>query len=101
MRTKLKKRIEKDIDKVGKIAHGVKTKIEAINRDTLIYWLNINLSNRQKPGCEKGTCKNEYDKRVAIANRSVGGGVIIVLAEKEKEEKEMDIAKLEFDFMGT
>ncbi|WVZ22780.1 hypothetical protein V8G54_001324 [Vigna mungo] len=21
-----------------------------------------NLSNRQKPGCEKGTCKNEYDK---------------------------------------
>ncbi|XP_027927558.1 syntaxin-132-like [Vigna unguiculata] len=43
----IKKRMEKDIDEVGKIAHGVKTKIEAINRD--------NLSNRQKPGCEKGT----------------------------------------------
>ena len=25
----------------------------------------------------------------------------MVLAEKEKEEMEMDIAKLEFDFMGT
>ncbi|KAH1218771.1 putative syntaxin-131 [Glycine max] len=43
----IKKRMEKDIDEVGKIAHGVKTKIEAISRD--------NLSNRQKPGCEKGT----------------------------------------------
>ncbi|ESW21957.1 hypothetical protein PHAVU_005G114200 [Phaseolus vulgaris] len=43
----IKKRMEKDIDEVGKIAHGVKAKIEAINRD--------NLSNRQKPGCEKGT----------------------------------------------
>lgn len=43
----IKKRMEKDIDEVGKIAHGVKAKIEAINRD--------NLNNRQKPGCEKGT----------------------------------------------
>ncbi|RYR43207.1 hypothetical protein Ahy_A08g039636 isoform B [Arachis hypogaea] len=43
----IKKRMEKDIDEVGKIAHGVKTKIEAINRD--------NLNNRKKPGCEKGT----------------------------------------------
>jgi len=37
----IKKRMEKDIDEVGKIAHGVKTKIEAINRDVLSYWLNI------------------------------------------------------------
>ena len=37
----MKKRMEKDIDEVGKIAHGVKTKIEAINRDVLIYWVNI------------------------------------------------------------
>jgi len=29
--------MEKDIDEVGKIAHGVKTKIEAINRDVLSY----------------------------------------------------------------
>jgi len=33
--------MEKDIDEVGKIAHGVKAKIEAINRDVLSYWLNI------------------------------------------------------------
>jgi len=29
----IKKRMEKDIDEVGKIAHGVKAKIEAINRE--------------------------------------------------------------------
>ncbi|XP_050210846.1 ion channel DMI1 isoform X2 [Mercurialis annua] len=40
-------------------------------------------------------------KQLAIANKSVGGGVVVVLAEREKEEMEMDIAKLEFDFMGT
>ncbi|KAH0984122.1 hypothetical protein GBA52_011299 [Prunus armeniaca] len=43
----IKKRMEKDIDEVGKIARGVKTKLEAISKD--------NLANRQKPGCEKGT----------------------------------------------
>ncbi|CAD5189494.1 unnamed protein product [Musa acuminata subsp. malaccensis] len=40
-------------------------------------------------------------KQLAIANKSIGGGVIVVLAERDKEEMEMDIAKLEFDFMGT
>ncbi|KAJ3677885.1 hypothetical protein LUZ60_001688 [Juncus effusus] len=40
-------------------------------------------------------------KQLAIANKSLGGGVVVVLAEREKEEMEMDIAKLEFDFMGT
>ncbi|KAK0591094.1 hypothetical protein LWI29_035577 [Acer saccharum] len=40
-------------------------------------------------------------KQLAVANKSVGGGVIVVLAERDKEEMEMDIAKLEFDFMGT
>lgn len=40
-------------------------------------------------------------KQLTIANKSVGGGVIVVLAERNKEEMEMDIAKLEFDFMGT
>ncbi|XVF43404.1 hypothetical protein PTKIN_Ptkin02bG0037300 [Pterospermum kingtungense] len=39
--------MEKDIDEVGKIAHNVKARLEAINKD--------NLANRQKPGCEKGT----------------------------------------------
>ncbi|KAH9793091.1 Syntaxin-132 [Citrus sinensis] len=43
----IKKRMEKDVDEVGKIARNVKAKIEAINRE--------NLANRQKPGCEKGT----------------------------------------------
>ncbi|KAK9286930.1 hypothetical protein L1049_015338 [Liquidambar formosana] len=40
-------------------------------------------------------------KQLAIANKSIGGGVIVVLAERDREEMEMDIAKLEFDFMGT
>lgn len=40
-------------------------------------------------------------KQLAIANKSVGGGVVVVLAERDKEEMETDIAKLEFDFMGT
>lgn len=43
----IKKRMEKDVDEVGKIARNVKAKLEAINKD--------NLANRQKPGCEKGT----------------------------------------------
>ncbi|PON68750.1 t-SNARE [Parasponia andersonii] len=43
----IKKRMEKDIDEVLKIARGVKAKIESLNKD--------NLTNRQKPGCEKGT----------------------------------------------
>lgn len=40
-------------------------------------------------------------KQLAIANKSIGGGVIVVLAERDKEDMEMDIAKFEFDFMGT
>lgn len=43
----IRKRMEKDIDEVGKIARNVKAKIEAIN--------NENLANRQKSGCGKGT----------------------------------------------
>ncbi|KAL0877242.1 hypothetical protein Bca101_026947 [Brassica carinata] len=40
-------------------------------------------------------------KQLAIANKSIGGGVVVVLAERDKEEMETDIAKLEFDLMGT
>lgn len=40
-------------------------------------------------------------KQLSIANQSMGGGVVVVLAEREKEEMELDIAKMEFDFMGT
>ncbi|KAL5704209.1 putative ion channel sym8 [Ranunculus cassubicifolius] len=40
-------------------------------------------------------------KQLAIANKSLGGGVVVVLAERDKEEMEADIAKLEFGLMGT
>lgn len=43
----IRKRMEKDIDEVGKIARNVKAKIEATNKE--------NLANLQKPGCGKGT----------------------------------------------
>ncbi|XP_068651003.1 syntaxin-132 [Aristolochia californica] len=43
----IKQRMEKDVDEVGKIALLAKSKIEELDRD--------NLSNRQKPGCGKGT----------------------------------------------
>ncbi|KAL3615268.1 hypothetical protein CASFOL_040929 [Castilleja foliolosa] len=43
----IRKRMEKDIDEVGKTARNVKVKIEAISKD--------NSANRQKPGCGKGT----------------------------------------------
>jgi hypothetical protein len=31
----------------------------------------------------------------------LGGGIVVVMAERDKEEMEMDIAKMEFDFKGT
>ncbi|WCJ18481.1 Ion channel DMI1 [Euphorbia peplus] len=40
-------------------------------------------------------------KQLALANKSNGGGVVVILAGRGKEEMEMDIANLEFDFMGT
>ncbi|XP_047974004.1 syntaxin-132-like isoform X1 [Salvia hispanica] len=43
----IRRRMEKDVDEVGKIARGIKVKIETMNKD--------NLANRQKPGCGKGT----------------------------------------------
>ncbi|XP_031250106.1 syntaxin-132-like [Pistacia vera] len=43
----IKKRMEKDVDEVGKIARFLKSKIEELDRE--------NLANRQKPGCGKGT----------------------------------------------
>jgi hypothetical protein len=39
--------------------------------------------------------------QLAIANESVGGGIVVVMAERDKEEMEVDIAKMEFDFRGT
>ncbi|KAL1821734.1 syntaxin-132 isoform X1 [Daucus carota subsp. sativus] len=43
----IRKRMEKDVDEVGKIARNVKAKIEALNKE--------NLANRKNPGCGKGT----------------------------------------------
>lgn len=39
--------------------------------------------------------------QLAIANESLGGGIVVVMAERDKEEMETDIAKMEFDFRGT
>ncbi|XP_022733689.1 ion channel CASTOR-like isoform X2 [Durio zibethinus] len=39
--------------------------------------------------------------QLAIANESLGGGIVVVMAERDKEEMELDIAKMEFDFRGT
>ncbi|PIN18261.1 SNARE protein Syntaxin 1 [Handroanthus impetiginosus] len=43
----IKKRMEKDVDEVGKIARSIKSKIEELDKD--------NLANRQRPGCGKGS----------------------------------------------
>lgn len=43
----IKQRMQKDIDEVGKIARLAKAKLEELDRD--------NLTNRQKPGCGKGS----------------------------------------------
>ncbi|KAL8487279.1 hypothetical protein ACS0TY_023356 [Phlomoides rotata] len=39
--------------------------------------------------------------QLAIANESLDGGIVVVMAERDKEEMELDIAKMEFDFRGT
>uniref|UniRef100_A0A5B7BM51 Putative ion channel CASTOR-like isoform X1 n=1 Tax=Davidia involucrata TaxID=16924 RepID=A0A5B7BM51_DAVIN len=39
--------------------------------------------------------------QLAIANESLGGGIVVVMAERDKEEMELDIAKMEFHFRGT
>jgi hypothetical protein len=49
------------------------------------------------PLCTQGSLLNQ----VAIANDSLGGGIVVVMAERDKEEMELDIAKMEFDFKGT
>ncbi|KAL9144322.1 hypothetical protein ABFS82_14G289700 [Erythranthe guttata] len=39
--------------------------------------------------------------QLAIANESMGGGIVVVMAERDKEDMELDIGKMEFDFRGT
>ncbi|XP_042012847.1 syntaxin-132-like [Salvia splendens] len=43
----IKKRMEKDVDEVGKIARTIKLRIEELDKE--------NLANRQEPGCGKGS----------------------------------------------
>ncbi|CAI5527146.1 unnamed protein product [Closterium sp. Naga37s-1] len=40
-------------------------------------------------------------KQLAVANESMGGGVVVVMAERDKEEMESEISKMEFAFKGT
>ena len=40
-------------------------------------------------------------KQLSRANKSFGGGVVVVLAERDKEEMEIDISKMELDYLGT
>lgn len=39
--------------------------------------------------------------QLSIANESLGGGTVVVMAERDKEEMELDIARMEFEFKGT
>ncbi|KAK4359670.1 hypothetical protein RND71_021899 [Anisodus tanguticus] len=43
----------------------------------------------------------EQNHTFLLANESLGGGTVVVMAERDKEEMELDIAKMEFDFRGT
>ncbi|KAK1324452.1 hypothetical protein QJS10_CPA01g00964 [Acorus calamus] len=43
----IKQRMEKDVNEVGKVARGIKAKLEELDRD--------NLANRKKKNCGKGT----------------------------------------------
>ncbi|XP_073314114.1 ion channel CASTOR-like [Primulina huaijiensis] len=39
--------------------------------------------------------------QLAIANESLGGGIVVDMAYRDKEEMELAIAKMEFQFRGT
>ncbi|KAH9726870.1 putative ion channel CASTOR [Citrus sinensis] len=49
----------------------------------------------------KGRSEGSLLNQLAIANESLGGGIVVVMAERDKEEMELDISKMEFDFKGT
>ncbi|KAH9782855.1 putative ion channel CASTOR [Citrus sinensis] len=52
---------------------------------------------RSESALQQGSLLNQ----LAIANESLGGGIVVVMAERDKEEMELDISKMEFDFKGT
>lgn len=55
------------------------------------------------PSANTNSCQMQGSllNQLALANESLGGGTIVVMAERDKEEMELDIAKMEFDFRGT
>ncbi|BAF21752.2 Os07g0528900 [Oryza sativa Japonica Group] len=55
----INKRMEKDINEVGKITRTIKVKLEEMDRN--------NLENRKKQGCEKGTGVDR--SRIALKNK--------------------------------
>uniref|UniRef100_J3MLH9 Syntaxin N-terminal domain-containing protein n=1 Tax=Oryza brachyantha TaxID=4533 RepID=J3MLH9_ORYBR len=59
----IKRRMEKDIDEVGKITRNIKVKLEEMDRN--------NLENRKMPGCGKGTGvdRSRMSMTVALKNR--------------------------------
>uniref|UniRef100_A0A0E0LLJ1 t-SNARE coiled-coil homology domain-containing protein n=1 Tax=Oryza punctata TaxID=4537 RepID=A0A0E0LLJ1_ORYPU len=59
----IKKRMEKDIDEVGKITRTIKVKLEEMDRN--------NLENRKKPRCGKGTGvdRSRMSMTIALKNK--------------------------------
>ncbi|KAG0497094.1 hypothetical protein HPP92_001785 [Vanilla planifolia] len=55
----IKKKMDKEIEEVGKVARAIKVKLEEIDRD--------NLENRKKPGCEKGTAVDRSRMSMTIS----------------------------------
>ncbi|XP_008808593.2 syntaxin-132-like [Phoenix dactylifera] len=55
----IKQRMQKDIDEVGKIARVAKAKLQELDRD--------NLTNRQKPGCGKGSSVDRSRSATTVA----------------------------------
>ncbi|KAH0461785.1 hypothetical protein IEQ34_009360 [Dendrobium chrysotoxum] len=59
----------------------------------------IKLTSRDD--CQELSSSGSLLNQLAIANENLGGGIVVVMAERDKEEMELDIAKMEFDFRGT
>ncbi|KAG0501487.1 hypothetical protein HPP92_001559 [Vanilla planifolia] len=55
----IKKKMDKEIEEVGKVARAIKVKLEEIDKD--------NLENRKKPGCEKGTAVDRSRMSMTIS----------------------------------
>ncbi|XP_058202383.1 ion channel CASTOR-like isoform X1 [Rhododendron vialii] len=81
---------------LGLVSDAISEKLDSLRKGrsevveqnhTLILWWSDKL----------GSLLNQ----LSIANENWGGGIVVVMAERDKEEMELDIAKMEFDFRGT